>query len=87
MANLQSDRHGVPRRAHELRHAGTAGSVALHSPGLDRRMASTVRIGDLTVNRSPVVLPIPGTADLEHLEENVGAARLILSPAEMRELN
>ena len=37
--------------------------------------------------KSPVVLPIPGTADLEHLEENAGAAQLMLSPAEMRELN
>ncbi|HKX02311.1 MAG TPA: aldo/keto reductase [Methylomirabilota bacterium] len=37
--------------------------------------------------KSPVVLPIPGTADLEHLEENAGAAQLTLSPAEMRELN
>jgi aryl-alcohol dehydrogenase-like predicted oxidoreductase len=34
-----------------------------------------------------VVLPIPGTADIEHLEENAGAAQLMLSPAEMRELN
>ena len=37
--------------------------------------------------KSPVVLPIPGTADLEHLEENAGAAQLTLSPDEMRELN
>jgi len=36
---------------------------------------------------SPVVLPIPGTADLEHLEENAGAAQLTLSLAEIRELN
>jgi pyridoxine 4-dehydrogenase len=37
--------------------------------------------------RSPVMLPIPGTADLKHLEENAGAAQLTLSPADMRELN
>jgi aryl-alcohol dehydrogenase-like predicted oxidoreductase len=29
--------------------------------------------------RSPLVLPIPGTSSLEHLEENVAAARLKLS--------
>ena len=37
--------------------------------------------------KSPVVLPIPGTADLEHLEENAGAAQLTRAPDEMRELN
>ena len=37
--------------------------------------------------KSPVMLPIPGTANLEHLEKNAGAARLTLSPDEMRELN
>jgi aryl-alcohol dehydrogenase-like predicted oxidoreductase len=29
--------------------------------------------------RSPVMLPIPGTAALPHLEENAAAARLVLS--------
>jgi pyridoxine 4-dehydrogenase len=28
--------------------------------------------------RSPVMLPIPGTASLAHLEENAAAARLVL---------
>ena len=37
--------------------------------------------------KSPVMLPIPGTADLVHLEENAAAARLTLSPDEMKELN
>jgi len=37
--------------------------------------------------KSPVMLPIPGTADLKHLEENADAARLTLSPDEMKELN
>jgi pyridoxine 4-dehydrogenase len=36
--------------------------------------------------KSPVMLPIPGTADLAHLEVNAGAARLALSPDDMREL-
>ena len=37
--------------------------------------------------KSPVMLPIPGTADLKHLEENADAARLTLSQDEIRELN
>jgi pyridoxine 4-dehydrogenase len=36
--------------------------------------------------RSPVVLPIPGTASVEHLEENVAAAELRLEPAELERL-
>lgn len=36
--------------------------------------------------RSPVMLPIPGTASLEHLEENVAAAELRLEPTELERL-
>ena len=37
--------------------------------------------------RSPVVCPIPGTASLEHLEENMAAARLELAPEELVSLD
>ncbi len=37
--------------------------------------------------RSPVMLPIPGTSSVPHLEENVAAAALALSPAELDELS
>jgi aryl-alcohol dehydrogenase-like predicted oxidoreductase len=33
--------------------------------------------------RSPVMLPIPGTSSVEHLEQNWGARRIALSPAEV----
>jgi pyridoxine 4-dehydrogenase len=36
--------------------------------------------------RSPVVLPIPGTASVAHLEENVAAASLVLSDEELADL-
>jgi pyridoxine 4-dehydrogenase len=36
--------------------------------------------------KSPVMLPIPGTGSLAHLEENMGAAKLRLGAAEMAEL-
>jgi aryl-alcohol dehydrogenase-like predicted oxidoreductase len=36
---------------------------------------------------SPAMLPIPGTASLEHLEENARAAKLALSAQDMRELD
>ena len=39
------------------------------------------------LQRSPVMLPIPGTSSLEHLEENVAAAALELTHAERDELD
>jgi pyridoxine 4-dehydrogenase len=40
-----------------------------------------------TLKRSPVMLPIPGTSKLTHLEENVAAAELQLSDADFDELD
>jgi aryl-alcohol dehydrogenase-like predicted oxidoreductase len=39
------------------------------------------------LRRSPVMLPIPGTGKVAHLEENVAAAALELSDADFRELD
>ncbi|VVJ15328.1 Putative oxidoreductase [Amycolatopsis camponoti] len=36
--------------------------------------------------RSPVILPIPGTGRIAHLEENLAAAELVLTPAQRRRL-
>ena len=36
------------------------------------------------LERSPVMLPIPGTSSIAHLEENVAAAKLKLTPAEWK---
>jgi pyridoxine 4-dehydrogenase len=38
------------------------------------------------LHRSPVILPIPGTSSIEHLEENVKAADLELTDAEWQDL-
>jgi len=38
------------------------------------------------LQRSPVLLPIPGTSKVAHLEENVAAAGVKLSAEEMEEL-
>jgi aryl-alcohol dehydrogenase-like predicted oxidoreductase len=38
------------------------------------------------LSRSPVILPIPGTSRVEHLEENVAAAGLKIDENMMREL-
>jgi pyridoxine 4-dehydrogenase len=36
--------------------------------------------------RSPIVLPIPGTSSLEHLEQNWAARQIVLSPDEMADI-
>jgi pyridoxine 4-dehydrogenase len=38
------------------------------------------------LRRSPVVVPIPGSSSLEHLEENVAAAAIELTDAELHDL-
>ena len=52
------------------------------------RRGATVRQVALAwlLAKSPVVLPIPGTSFVGHLEENVGAARIRLEPGEVAEL-
>jgi pyridoxine 4-dehydrogenase len=39
------------------------------------------------LHRSPIMLPIPGTSSVEHLEQNVAAASLRLSEAEYEKLS
>ncbi len=39
------------------------------------------------LKRSPVMLPIPGTGKVKHLEENVAAAGVVLSDADFQELD
>jgi pyridoxine 4-dehydrogenase len=39
------------------------------------------------LQRSPVMLPIPGTSSIAHLEENVVAAKLKLTPAEWKAID
>lgn len=39
------------------------------------------------LGRSPVILPIPGTARTDHLEENLAAERLELTPVDRDRLD
>ena len=58
--------------------------------------AGTVRVGDHVtptqvalawlLQRSPVMLPIPGTSRVTHLEENVAAASVQLTAQELHQL-
>jgi pyridoxine 4-dehydrogenase len=57
------------------------------------RIAQTHRVKPIQIavawllQRSPVMLPIPGTSSVEHLEENIAAAALRLSKDEFRQLD
>jgi pyridoxine 4-dehydrogenase len=64
------------------------GNIAAHKPTLQaiaaRHAASPSQIAlAWLLARSPVILPIPGTTSLAHLEENWDARRLALSPDEI----
>jgi aryl-alcohol dehydrogenase-like predicted oxidoreductase len=39
------------------------------------------------LQRSPVILPIPGTSSIAHLEENVAAAKIKLTPGEWKAID
>ncbi|MGZ3275979.1 MAG: aldo/keto reductase [Caulobacteraceae bacterium] len=39
------------------------------------------------LRRSPVMLPIPGTSQVRHLDENVAAAQVVLSDEEFASLD
>ncbi|HUA10190.1 MAG TPA: aldo/keto reductase [Candidatus Acidoferrales bacterium] len=69
-----------------------AGDLAKPGSALDtmaKRLGATPSQVALawTLKRSPVMLPIPGTSRVDHLEENVAAASLVLSDEDFTELD
>lgn len=68
-----------------------AGDLARAGGPLDRAAKKHgATVGQLALawllQRSPVILPIPGTSSIAHLEENVAAANLKLTNPEWREI-
>jgi aryl-alcohol dehydrogenase-like predicted oxidoreductase len=68
-----------------------AGDLAARGGALDRAAAQfKITTSQLALAwllwRSPIILPIPGTSRLPHLEENIAAASLKLDEAKLREL-
>jgi aryl-alcohol dehydrogenase-like predicted oxidoreductase len=67
------------------------GGRSLRAPKVER-VANRHRVGVTQValawllSRSPMVLPIPGTHTIEHLEENVRATKLKLTKKDLDEL-
>jgi len=65
-------------------HADAHGPVAAVAAELEATPAQTALAWLL--RRSPVVVPIPGTSSIAHLEENAGAARVELSDEQFERL-
>ena len=68
------------------------GAMRLCGPSRIKEIAARHHISTMRVAlawllaRSPVMLPIPGTESVEHLEDNVRAAALKLAPADLKDL-
>ncbi len=63
-----------------------AGEVLCRIPQAYRASPTQVALAWL-LQRSPIMLPIPGTSSIEHLEQNVAAASIRLSKEEYEELS
>lgn len=65
----------------------TSGSTALGAVGQSHSATPAQVAIAWLLQRSPVTLPIPGTSSVEHLEQNVGAAHLMLSAENQERLD
>ena len=83
------ERHGIgfipwfPLAAGELAHSGSVLDRIAHAHGAAPAQVALAWM----LQRSPVMLPIPGTSKVGHLEENVAAASLRLGAEEIASLD
>lgn len=67
--------------------AGRVAGEVLHEVARSRGVSPTKVALAWLLKRSPMMLPIPGTSSVEHLEENVAAAALHLTDEEFASLS
>jgi aryl-alcohol dehydrogenase-like predicted oxidoreductase len=80
-------RNIVPRFTSEARKANLA-LVAWLSKIAERKKATPAQIAlAWLLAQKPWIVPIPGTTKLHRLDENIGAASVELTPADLRDLN
>jgi aryl-alcohol dehydrogenase-like predicted oxidoreductase len=80
-------RNSVPRFTSEARSANKA-LVDLLVALAARKQATPAQLAlAWLLARKPWIVPIPGTTKLQRLEENIGAAAIKLSPADVREID
>jgi pyridoxine 4-dehydrogenase len=71
-----------PVAAGKLAHPGSKLDAAAKKHGTTVSQLSLAWL----LHRSPVILPIPGTSSVKHLEENIAAADVTLTAAEWKEI-
>ena len=80
-------RNTVPRFSAENRKANQA-LVDLLARLAKERAASSAQIAlAWLLAQKPWIVPIPGTTKLHRLEENIGAAEIVLSPEDLQQIN
>jgi aryl-alcohol dehydrogenase-like predicted oxidoreductase len=77
----------LPRFSPEARKANTALVDLLGRMAMTRNATPAQVALAWLLARKPWIVPIPGTTKLARLEENIGAARLDLAPAEVQEID
>jgi pyridoxine 4-dehydrogenase len=76
----------IPWNPLEVGELSRAGGVLAEIAARNSATPGQVALAWLLAH-SPVMLPIPGTSKVAHLEENIGAVALELAPAELAELD
>jgi aryl-alcohol dehydrogenase-like predicted oxidoreductase len=80
-------RKNLPRFAPEALHANQTLIAALEQIA-KKKMATPAQIAlAWLLAQKPWIVPIPGTTKLHRLEENIGAASIELTPADLQEIN
>lgn len=72
-----------PLAAGKLARPGTVLDAVAHKVGATQGQVALA----WALKRSPVMLPIPGTGKVKHLEENVAASEIVLSDADFAALD
>lgn len=80
------NRQTLPRFQPDAIRANTRIVEVLNAFGRTRGITSAQVALAWLMNKAPFIVPIPGTTKLSHLEENLRASEIILTPEEMAEL-
>jgi aryl-alcohol dehydrogenase-like predicted oxidoreductase len=82
----EDNRGTFPRFSVEARKANRALVDAIHAFAAKKQATSAQIALAWVLAQKPWIVPIPGTTKLHRLEENIGATKLELTPADIREL-
>ncbi len=90
MSDLKTpnDKRGLMPRFAEANLAQNTALVARLADFARRKNATVAQLAlAWLLTRGPDIIPIPGTRKVERLEENIGAAEVVLSPADLADID